>query len=139
VALYQPWPQRSRRADFPGAYESYTAAARASGAALIPVGQAWLEAWAFDSTLALYAADGLHPSPLGTWLAALVIYEALSGRDVAALDLPPVVGGRPLAVPSGTARQIRLAAHGAWTRWGLPLARPRRRRSRRVVRARRAR
>jgi hypothetical protein len=34
-----------------------------------------------DNALQLYGADGYHPSALGTFLAALEIYERLSGRD----------------------------------------------------------
>ena len=42
---------------------------------LLPAGDAWRAAWAADARLPLYGPDGFHPSPMGTYLAALVIYE----------------------------------------------------------------
>jgi hypothetical protein len=52
----------------------------------MPVGDAWREAWAADSKLALYGPDGFHPSLMGTYLAALVIYRQLT--EVAPPALP---------------------------------------------------
>jgi len=49
------------------------------GGLLLPVGDAWREAWAIDAKLALYGPDGFHPSQTGTYLAALVIYRQLTG------------------------------------------------------------
>ena len=56
---------------------SYRNAAKAAGADLFPAGDAWRRAWACDRSLALYGPDGFHPSRLGTYLAALVVYGRL--------------------------------------------------------------
>ena len=89
TALYMVWPSQQRRGDFTGVSQSYNAAAAEVGATLMPAGDAWRDAWAADSKLALYGPDGFHPSPMGTYLAALVIYRQLTGTAPPAL---PVFG-----------------------------------------------
>lgn len=87
TAMYMVWPADSRRGDFPGVSQSYSAAAAAVGATLLPVGDAWQAAWREDLQLPLYGDDRFHPSPLATALAAVVIHAGLGGRTVA--QLPP--------------------------------------------------
>jgi hypothetical protein len=48
----------------------------------VPVGIAWKNALDSDRDLPLYGGDGYHPAPAGTLLAALTIYDRLSGTDV---------------------------------------------------------
>jgi hypothetical protein len=81
TALYMVWPSRARLADFDGVSASYTAAARDVGGLLFPVGEAWRAAWRHDMTLALYGEDSFHPTTLASHLAALVIYQQVSGRS----------------------------------------------------------
>jgi uncharacterized protein DUF4886 len=50
-------------------------------ASVAPVGLAWAEAVRRDPQLELWARDGKHASRVGSYLAACVLYEALSGRD----------------------------------------------------------
>lgn len=90
TALNMVWPSRQRRGDFDGVSQSYRAAAAAVDATLLPVGDAWRNAWAIDRDLPLYAADGFHPSGAGSYLAALVIYRHLVGQPAPAT---PVLGG----------------------------------------------
>lgn len=107
TALYMVWPSRSRRGDAEGVSQSYRAAAKAVAATLLPVGDAWREAWAVDRHLPLYAADNFHPSGSGTYLAALVAYRHLLGAPAPAT---PVLGGalahakilQRVASPSGS-------------------------------------
>lgn len=87
TALYMVWPAESRRGDFPGVSQSYSAAAAAVGARLLPVGDAWLAAWRDDARLPLYGDDRFHPSQLATALAAVVIHAGLGGK--ASTQLPP--------------------------------------------------
>ena len=61
----------------------------------------------------LYGTDGFHPSPLGTYLAALTIYEALTGHDARTLPPTAVVNGAPLDLPEQTVRLLQEAAHQA--------------------------
>jgi hypothetical protein len=85
TALYMVWPAQARRGDFPGVSRSYTAAADAVSALLLPAGDAWREAWQLDARLALYGADGFHASLLGSQLAAIVIFEGVTGQPAATL------------------------------------------------------
>ena len=58
---------------------------------------AWRAAWRRDQLLGLYGADGFHPSPIGTYLAALVFFERLTGRSVLGLPDPSASRERALA------------------------------------------
>jgi hypothetical protein len=107
-ALYMVWPSEARRRDFDGVSRSYTAAARAVNGQLLPVGDAWREAWAIDASLAFYSDDGLHPSPLGSALAAIVTFEQLFEEPLPALAFPGVT-------PAQRAVLVR-AAQGALAR-----------------------
>ena len=112
-ALFMVWPSRDRQAAFDAVRQSYLLASRAVHGVFMPAGAAWRRAWAADSTLALYGPDGFHPAPLGTYLAALVIYERLTGHDARALPARTLVGGRELGFSSATARLLQAAAHDA--------------------------
>ena len=52
-------------------------AAEAAGAQLFPAGEAWHWAWDCNGRVPLYGPDGFHPSVLGTYVAALVVYGRL--------------------------------------------------------------
>jgi len=80
-AMYMVWPSEARSFDFDGVADSYTTAAEEVGGMLFPVGEAWRSAWRLDPGLELYGVDGFHPSAAGTYLAALVMYQQLSGQD----------------------------------------------------------
>jgi hypothetical protein len=88
TALYMVWPSRVRRGDFPGVSQSYAAAAKGVKGLLLPAGDAWRAAWAADAGLELYGPDGFHPSPIGTYLAALVIYEQIFAAPPPAVPVP---------------------------------------------------
>jgi hypothetical protein len=79
-ALYMVWPSQSRLKDFDGVRESYARAAEEVNGMLFPVGEAWRAAWRRKPDLALYSPDGLHPSLLGSYLGAVVIYQQLYGQ-----------------------------------------------------------
>jgi hypothetical protein len=71
--------------------ESYALMARRSSALLAPVGEAWSKVRAEHPEIDLYAADGVHPSLSGTYLAACVFYASLlrkpaTGADALGLD-----------------------------------------------------
>ena len=80
-------------------------------------GEAWRSAWARDNTLRLYGPDGYHPSAIGSFLAALTIYERLSGRDARTLPLRAFADGAPLSLPDATIRLLQEAAHEANVRF----------------------
>ena len=102
-AVYEVWPDSEFgvRLSFPAVIRSYRAAADASGALLLPAGEAWRAAWSRNARLPLYGPDGFHPSKLGTTLAALVIVARLTHTPVARIALP---------YPAKTAKLLRAAA-----------------------------
>lgn len=80
-AMYMVWPAEERSFDFPGVSDSYSDAADLIDGLLFPAGEAWLDAWSLDADMPLYGTDRFHPSPLGSYLAALVMVEQLTGLD----------------------------------------------------------
>ena len=75
-ALYMVWPLADRPRDFPATIQSYRIAAKAIDATLLPAGEAWFRVLSQSPRTRLYA-DGIHPSSLGSDLAALTIYLSL--------------------------------------------------------------
>jgi len=61
----------------------YAEAGRLIGARVAPVGDAWLANYHDAHPLMLHVADGSHPAPAGTYLAALVLVGTV-------YDIPPV-------------------------------------------------
>ena len=108
--LMMVWPRRGR--EFQEVVDAYSAAADASGATLLPAGVAWSAALLRIPSLPLYAWDGVHPSRLGTYLAAITVYAGLR-------KIPPVapnslvVDQNPFWIPPSTARGFRDAASEA--------------------------
>jgi len=80
-ALFTVWPDASRRAYLDDVIESYRVAAESCRCELLPAGLAWKEAWSRSGRLSLFGADGFHPGPDGSYLAALVIWSGLTGED----------------------------------------------------------
>lgn len=80
-AVYMVWPDGPIGA-FENVIRSYTEAAEASDALLLPVGAAWLAGLERDSNLPLHGPDHFHPSETGTYLAALTIYGGLFNAPV---------------------------------------------------------
>ena len=123
-ALYQVWPAAENAADFPRALESYALAASDVDGLLLPVGEAWLAAARLDPDIELYAIDGFHQSPAGTYLAALTIVAQLTGRSP--VGLPPQVRmrtGAVLSVPPAVAATLQAAAAEAIAAAPVPSAR----------------
>jgi hypothetical protein len=114
TALFSAWPQQDRRVDFPRAIESYQIAARDVNGVFLPVAAAWIEAWNRDSTIGLYAGDGLHASTAGSYLTALVIFAKLTGKSPigSPAELTLASGGR-LAVAAPLATLLQEAAAAA--------------------------
>lgn len=113
TAMYMVWPSTARSGDFDRVSESYAIAAGDVGGVLLPAGDAWRAAWRRDPTLSLYGSDGFHPTPLGSYLAALVIYQQLIGRSP--VGLPPTLTSPTNAFPTIvlTADRARLLQEAA--------------------------
>jgi hypothetical protein len=111
------WPMATKRASFDEVRRSTQLAAKAVDGIFLPAGEAWRAAWSAGSRVALYGADGFHPSPLGTYLTALVIYEGLTGHDVRSLPPRATVGGQRLQLPTATVRLLQQVAHETVVRY----------------------
>lgn len=107
--MYMVWPTIDRQFDFPAVRESYRNAADAIDGIFAPAGDAWV---AYGDVDALYAADGLHPTVQGTYLAAIVILERITG--LRADQLPAMIPGTP--VGADAVRALQRAARTALDR-----------------------
>ncbi len=116
-ALYQVWPENYRRSVLPVVIASYRNAASASGALLLPAGQAWSSAWRRNAKLKLYGPDAFHPSAMGTYLAALVVFCGLT-------EATPVGLPRTLRTTSGEACAVREDGEDPAARGGRGTQRP---------------
>ncbi|MCY1019887.1 SGNH/GDSL hydrolase family protein [Pyxidicoccus sp. MSG2] len=90
-------------------------------ATVVPMGPAWLTVREQHPDLALYLADGSHPNPTGTYLAACTLYAALFGRSPEGLTSTvrgvPTPDGEPrggettlVSLPEPTARLLQQTA-----------------------------
>jgi hypothetical protein len=77
LAFFMVWPARVNYHTFPGVITNYTNAAYATGAILCPAGQAWKQYIDRTGDWSYYGPDQFHPSPLGTQVAAEVIYKSI--------------------------------------------------------------
>lgn len=112
-ALYMVWPPKGQPGGFEAVRLSFQIAAEAVNGVFLPAGAAWEDALLRDGALALYGPDNFHPSPMGTYLAAITIYGKLAGRDPRALPPYAIVNGAPLNLPTATVRLLQEAAHQA--------------------------
>lgn len=80
-ALYMVWPSEARSFDLDNVIFSYSEAAKATSALLLPAGLAWKLAWSTDPQFPLYGSDRFHPSKTGSLLAAITIYAALQQKE----------------------------------------------------------
>jgi hypothetical protein len=111
--VFLPWARRTTPQSLGFISESATAAARAVGGVVAPVGIAWREALSADPELPLYEVDGYHPAPVGTLLAALTIYERLFRRDVRAIAPAALAGVTAVQLSPGWLEALAAAAHAA--------------------------
>jgi len=104
-ALYMVWPSVQRLFDAEGVSDAYRAAALLVNGGLFPAGDAWRLARERGIGIDLYGDDGFHPSPAGSYLAALVMFEQLTGRSPVGLPGPATPGGAGLSASDLTALQ----------------------------------
>jgi hypothetical protein len=68
--------------------QTYDTIGQRTNASVVRVGDAWQRVNSRGLGVGLYAADGSHPSPAGSYVAAVEIAEAVTGRQV--VDAPSV-------------------------------------------------
>jgi hypothetical protein len=92
--LYVTWARRDSPGDQEALTAAYAAVARERKATLVPVGPVWQAVRQQMPGLVLHDADGSHPSPLGTYVAALTFFAVMYERSPeglpARIDLPGV-------------------------------------------------
>jgi len=89
--LFVTWAPRDAPGEQAKITASYEAVALRTGAVLALVGPTWAKAGRLSA--ALYGPDGRHPAPPGTYLAAMVLFKALTGK--APVELPVRLGVSP--------------------------------------------
>jgi hypothetical protein len=113
-ALYMVWPESYRPQAFAEVSASYRLAAEDVGGILLPAGDAWRAAWLAEKELRLYGPDGFHPTLLGSYLSALVIYGGLTGAPTAGLPAQlRLRSGRTVEVSAREAALAQAAANEA--------------------------
>jgi hypothetical protein len=110
-ALYMVWPDVAHSASFGDVYDSYSNAALAINGMFIPAGEAWRWAWSLNPGLPLYGPDHFHPSPTGSYAAAMSIFAELYQQSP--IDLPAQLtlsNGHEYQFAPAQARILQLAA-----------------------------
>jgi hypothetical protein len=92
----------------------YAQLAAAAGAVVAPVGDSWRLALAQDPRLPLWARDGEHPSVLGSYLTACVLYGVLESGRAAGSTYAGGLGA--------TAAELRATADAGLASAGSPAA-----------------
>ncbi len=110
VALYMVWPAASRSFDFDDVSLSHRLAAEGAGGMLFPAGEAWRAAWRVDPSIPLYGADGFHPSPAGTYLAALVMVQQLTNLSPEGLPATVRAGSTTIQIDEALVGVLQAAA-----------------------------
>jgi hypothetical protein len=126
--FYLTWARRASPEDQDTLAYAYISAAKASGALVSPVGLAWQRVRRQRPDIGLFADDGSHPSPAGTYLAACTFFAAVFDKDPT--GLPASVRGHPVnldtekvevgrtavlaELPPADARVLQAAAWSAW-------------------------
>jgi hypothetical protein len=116
-ALLMTWTDQFNQSWFDDVRISFQAAANAIDGVFLPGGEAWRAAWRVDPSLQLYGSDGYHPSPLGTFLTALEVYERVTGHDARTLPTKAFANGREFPLDAATIRALHSAAHDANTQF----------------------
>ena len=77
IIFFMTWANKTRLETQKSIADAYRELAAEAGAVLAPVGLAWENALARDSTLDLHHIDGRHANPSGAYLTACVFYAVL--------------------------------------------------------------
>ena len=111
TVMYLTWSRRASPDDQSLLNASYSSVATRLGALIAPVGPAWKIALELDPKLSLYANDGSHPSPTGSYIAGCALYLVLSGSQQ---PCPPLTLAGVTAEQANVGRAAALQAVTAW-------------------------
>jgi arylsulfatase A-like enzyme len=110
--FFQTWARAAQPEMQDGLTATYAALARnaapaadgSPGGLVVPVGNAWRAALSLVPPPVLHVADGSHPTPAGTYLAACVFYGVIHGAS------PVGLSGRFAGLDDATARRLQEVA-----------------------------
>jgi hypothetical protein len=108
TVLYHTWARRDAPQTQAALDEAVQSLAREIGATVAPVGVAWEAIRQSGQGPELYDADGSHPSPAGSYLAACVFFATLLHRSPEGLPAPDC-----LKLSAEDARRLQQAAWAA--------------------------
>jgi hypothetical protein len=110
-ALYMVWPFQGEAGGFKLVAQSYRQAAITSQLQLFAVGDAWDATLRSNRSIRLYQPDKLHPTAAGSYLAALVITQGLTGlRPTAIPSTLNLADGRVFQLLEAQAKKLRQSA-----------------------------
>jgi hypothetical protein len=105
--LYLTWARKAAPQDQAGLNRAYGRAAKRTGAEVAPAGIAWQLARRDAPGVELYADDGSHPSPAGSYLSAATLVARLFGKSP--VGLPGQATGPPVDAQTGQVRSLASA------------------------------
>jgi protocatechuate 3,4-dioxygenase beta subunit len=110
-ALYMVWPFQGQNNGFKLVAQSYRKAAEACDGLILPAGEAWAECLRGGNSIHLYQADGLHPTLAGSYLAALVITQGITGLKPTSIPSQlKLASGQTITIPEEQAKLLRKCA-----------------------------
>ena len=89
TVIFFTWPRREQPESLGALTNAYWAIAKEINAVAAPVGVVWNDVLKEKPLLPLYHRDGSHPNPIGSYLAACVLYSVFF--DESPVDLPPTL------------------------------------------------
>ncbi len=101
--FYMTWAYRDRPKNLPRIRDTYAKLGARLEVEVAPVGEAWHRAREAAPGVELFAPDGVHPSPEGSYLAACVIFSTFYGRSPEGI---PIATGAPEIDPD-VARRLQ--------------------------------
>lgn len=108
---FETWCRREEHGLTGGLNGAYCEIAKELDAQVAPVGMAWKMALAADPRIVLHQADGSHPNPEGSYLAACVFYATLLGKSPVGLPGELRKGGTLLVqIPPEEAKRLQEVA-----------------------------
>jgi hypothetical protein len=114
VALVLVWAPRDEPEYFDVLHESAVVVADATGANLIPVGEAWRAALALDPDVGIYHNER-YPTVAGAYLNGLVLFHSVFGRSPRGLPAGlRLRHGEDMVLDQGLAALLQEAAEAAW-------------------------
>lgn len=118
--LFMTWASAGRPESIDAIAAAYRGLGEQCGAEVAPVGLAWRDALAADPDLLLHQADGSHPTPAGSYLAACVLLGWIADLDPRSLGDDTA---RRALVPAEISALKGIALAHLPARAALPMAR----------------